>query len=85
VDRAGLNGCGRARLRIPRGADAFKALALGAKSVLLGRPYAYALGVGGEEGARDAIRNFLADFDTTMGLCGHASPATIGRDDLVSA
>jgi isopentenyl diphosphate isomerase/L-lactate dehydrogenase-like FMN-dependent dehydrogenase len=70
---------------IRRGADAFKALALGAKAVLLGRPWAYALAVGGEAGVADMIQNFLADFDTTMALCGHRSPAGIGPGDLVPA
>jgi lactate 2-monooxygenase len=70
---------------VRRGADAFKALALGAKAVLLGRPWVYALAIGGEAGARDALRNFMADFDTTLTLCGHAWPGAAGRDDLLPA
>jgi lactate 2-monooxygenase len=55
---------------IRRGADAVKALALGAKAVLLGRPFVWGLALAGEAGVRDVLRNFVADFDVTMGLCG---------------
>jgi lactate 2-monooxygenase len=55
---------------IRRGADAIKALALGAKAVMLGRPYIWGLGVAGEAGVRDVLLNFLADLDITMGLSG---------------
>ena len=59
------------------GADAFKALALGARAVLVGRPYVYGLALAGEEGVRDVIRNLAADFDLTMGLAGCASVADV--------
>jgi isopentenyl diphosphate isomerase/L-lactate dehydrogenase-like FMN-dependent dehydrogenase len=59
------------------GADTFKALALGARAVLLGRPYVYGLALAGETGVREVIRNFTADFDLTMGLTGCASIADI--------
>jgi L-lactate dehydrogenase (cytochrome) len=52
------------------GADVFKALALGARAVLIGRPYVYGLALAGEEGAREVIRNLRAEFDLTMGLAG---------------
>jgi lactate 2-monooxygenase len=52
------------------GADAFKAIALGATAVCIGRPYVYALAAGGEAGVRELLRNFRADFDLTMGLAG---------------
>ena len=52
------------------GADGVKALALGARAVLLGRPYIWGLGVAGEAGVRDVLLNFLSDFDITMGLSG---------------
>ncbi len=55
---------------IRRGADVFKALALGAKAVLLGRPYAYGLAMNGQEGVKDVLQNIIADFDLTMGLAG---------------
>ncbi|HVK24686.1 MAG TPA: lactate 2-monooxygenase [Actinokineospora sp.] len=56
------------------GADVFKALALGAKAVLVGRPYVYGLALGGEAGVRHAVRGLLADFDLTLGLSGHRTP-----------
>jgi lactate 2-monooxygenase len=59
------------------GADVFKALALGATAVLLGRPYVYGLAVAGEEGVREVIRNVLAELDLTMGLAGCRSIAEI--------
>jgi lactate 2-monooxygenase len=64
------------------GADVFKALALGARAVLIGRPYAYGLAVAGEEGVREVIRNFAADFDLTLGLSGYRSIAEIGPEAL---
>lgn len=62
------------------GADVFRALALGAAAVGLGRPYVWGLAAGGEDGVRDVIRNLRADFDLTLGLAGCASVAEIGRD-----
>jgi isopentenyl diphosphate isomerase/L-lactate dehydrogenase-like FMN-dependent dehydrogenase len=70
---------------IRRGADVFKALALGADAVLLGRPYCWGLAVGGEQGVREVVRNLLADFELTMGLAGCASCAEVGRHNLVPA
>jgi lactate 2-monooxygenase len=58
---------------IRHGSDALKALALGAKAVLLGRLYLWGLAVAGEQGVREAVINFLADMDVTMGLCGIAA------------
>ena len=55
------------------GADAIKAMALGARAVLLGRLYLWGLAVGGEQGVRDIVQNFLADLDLTMGLSGFRS------------
>lgn len=65
------------------GADVFRALALGATAVCLGRPYAYGLAVAGEAGVRETIRNVAADFDLTLGLAGCTSAAGIGRGSLV--
>ncbi|HKG95949.1 MAG TPA: alpha-hydroxy-acid oxidizing protein [Gemmatimonadaceae bacterium] len=67
------------------GADVFKALALGAAAVCLGRPYAYGLALAGEAGVREVIRNLVADFDLTMGLAGCRSVAEIGRESVVTA
>jgi lactate 2-monooxygenase len=67
------------------GSDAFKALALGAAAVLLGRPYVYGLGVAGAQGVREVIQNFVADFDLTMGLAGCRSVDEVAREALVRA
>ena len=66
------------------GADAFKAVALGASAVLIGRPYAYGLAIAGERGVRDVLENFLADFDLTMGLAGCASIDEISAESLAA-
>ena len=55
------------------GSDAIKALALGARAVLLGRLYLWGLAIAGEQGVRDVVQNFLADFDLTLGLSGYKS------------
>ena len=67
---------------IRRGADVFKAMALGAHAVLLGRPYAFGLGVNGEKGVADVVHNLLADLDLTLGLSGCASWAEVGPECL---
>ncbi len=64
------------------GSDAFKALALGAKAVLLGRPYVWGLAVGGEEGVRQVLRSFLAELDLTFALSGCASLDEADRSRL---
>jgi isopentenyl diphosphate isomerase/L-lactate dehydrogenase-like FMN-dependent dehydrogenase len=68
---------------IRRGADVFKALALGARAVLVGRPYCWGLAVGGEPGVREVLRNLLADVELTLGLAGCAMCAEVSRDRLV--
>ncbi|NOS91379.1 MAG: lactate 2-monooxygenase [Cyclobacteriaceae bacterium] len=65
------------------GADAFKALALGATAVCIGRPYVYGLTLAGEEGVKEVLRNFLADFDLTMGLAGCKNTSEITRETLI--
>ncbi|MGW8376411.1 alpha-hydroxy-acid oxidizing protein [Streptomyces sp. ODS28] len=62
------------------GADALKALALGAQAVLLGRSYAYGLGHGGEDGVRHVLRSFLADLDLTLALTGHRTAGELTPD-----
>jgi lactate 2-monooxygenase len=65
------------------GAGIFKALALGASAVCIGRPYVYGLAIAGEAGVRAVLRNMIADLDLTMGTAGCASIADINRDMLV--
>ena len=64
------------------GADVFKALALGATAVCLGRPWVYGLALGGETGVREVIRNVRAELDLTMGLAGCAGISSIIRASL---
>jgi len=64
------------------GADIFKALALGAKAVCLGRPYVYGLAVAGEQGVKEVLQNTLADFELTMALAGCKSISEITRRAL---
>jgi L-lactate dehydrogenase (cytochrome) len=58
---------------IRSGADAFIAVALGARAVLLGRPFAWGLALAGEEGVRQVISDVLGEFDLTLGLTGHTA------------
>lgn len=67
------------------GADAIKALALGARAVLLGRPYLWGLAVAGEQGVRDVVQNFLADLDLSMGLSGFRSLKDLNPSILAKA
>jgi isopentenyl diphosphate isomerase/L-lactate dehydrogenase-like FMN-dependent dehydrogenase len=67
---------------IRTGADVLKAVALGAKAVLVGRPWVYGLALGGTDGVRHVLRSLLADTELTLGLSGHASLADLGPDSL---
>jgi isopentenyl diphosphate isomerase/L-lactate dehydrogenase-like FMN-dependent dehydrogenase len=66
-------------------ADVVKALALGARAVLVGRPYVWALGVGGEDGVAELLRNWLAELDLTLALTGNAHVDGLDRSALVPA
>lgn len=70
---------------IRSGSDIFKALAVGADAVLLGRSYVYALAVGGEAGVKEVIQNYRTDFELTMGLSGCRSVDEITRERLTSS
>jgi len=67
---------------IRTGADVFKALALGARAVCIGRPYVYGLALAGEAGVLEVLRNLLADFDLTVGLAGCRGVEEITRARL---
>ncbi len=58
---------------IRSGADVLKAIAVGADAVLLGRPYAYGLAVGGQAGVEAVIRQLAAEVDITLALSGGRS------------
>src|SRR5690348_4378840 len=68
---------------IRSGQDVMRALALGAKSCMIGRAYAYGLGAAGQEGVAKAISVIAKELETTMGLCGVNTIAEI--DDHVIA
>ncbi len=69
---------------IRSGADALKALALGARAVLLGRPYIWGLALGGAEGVAEVLRSFLADLDLAMALSGYAHIDEVDASALVA-
>jgi lactate 2-monooxygenase len=63
-------------------ADVVKAMALGADAVLLGRPYAYALAVGGRRGVEELVQNLMAELDLTLALAGAHSVGELDRSWL---
>ena len=65
------------------GSDVFKALALGASAVLVGRPYVYGLAVAGAAGAEAVLRDIIAEFDLVLGLSGHTSAQGLDSHALV--
>jgi L-lactate dehydrogenase (cytochrome) len=64
------------------GADAIKALALGADAVCVGRPYIWGLALEGQQGVETVLKMILAELDLTMALCGYTSPDQLGPDSL---
>lgn len=67
---------------IRTGADIVKALCLGAKAVLVGRPVAYGLAIDGKLGAKSVLRGLLADTWQTMSLSGISTLAECTRDKI---
>jgi isopentenyl diphosphate isomerase/L-lactate dehydrogenase-like FMN-dependent dehydrogenase len=65
---------------IRSGSDCFKAIALGADAVLLGRPYAYGLAIARQRGVRDVIQNLLSDLELTARLAGCRNLGEINED-----
>ncbi len=65
------------------GADIFKAVALGAAAVCIGRPYAYALAVAGSDGVAELVCNLASELELTMALSGITRVADIGPKALV--
>ena len=68
---------------IRTGADIFKALALGAKAVCVGRPYAYGLALAGQQGVEEVLANLIAEFEFTMALAGCKNLGEISSASLV--
>ncbi len=68
---------------IRSGQDVLKALAMGAKGVMIGRAYIYGLGAMGEKGVTTALDVIHRELDTTMALCGRRSVRSVDRDILL--
>jgi L-lactate dehydrogenase (cytochrome) len=64
---------------IRRGADVVKALALGARAVMIGRPYLYGLAVGGQAGVRRSLEILKAEVDHALALIGVPRTADLDR------
>jgi 4-hydroxymandelate oxidase len=67
---------------IRRGTDVLKALALGARAVMIGRPILYALAAGGEAGVKECLAIIRQELELSMALCGCSSPLDITPDLL---
>ncbi|MGH8473809.1 MAG: alpha-hydroxy-acid oxidizing protein, partial [Gammaproteobacteria bacterium] len=70
---------------VRNGSDVVKALALGATAVGIGRPYAYALAVGGRDGVIHQLRSILAEADLLMAIDGYPTIADLRRAGLARA
>ena len=68
---------------IRSGQDVLKALALGAKGVMIGRAWVYGLGAMGEKGVTQALEVIHKELDTSMALCGRRDVKTLDRDILL--
>lgn len=64
------------------GADVVTALALGADAVGIGRPFAYGLALGGEDGVREVLTNIRADLDLTLSNAGQTTVSDLDRSLL---
>jgi len=68
---------------IRSGQDVLKAVALGARGTLIGRPFLYGLGARGEAGVTQCLEIIAREMDITMALCGHTDIGRVDRDILV--
>jgi lactate 2-monooxygenase len=66
------------------GADVFKALALGAKAVCVGRPYVYGLAIAGAAGVHEVMQHLVSDFELTMGLSGCRNLSEINKECIIT-
>ena len=67
------------------GTDVYRALALGAEAVVIGRPYVHGLALGGEAGVRHMLRTLLAELEITLAIAGVANHRELGPSALVRA
>jgi L-lactate dehydrogenase (cytochrome) len=65
------------------GTDCFRALALGAEAVVVGRPYVHGLALGGEDGVRHMLRTLLAELEITLSIAGVGHHRELDRSALV--
>jgi L-lactate dehydrogenase (cytochrome) len=65
---------------VRRGIDVARALALGARAVLIGRPYWWGLAAGGQAGVSDVLDIYRTELDTAMALCGRPTVGSIDRN-----
>jgi isopentenyl diphosphate isomerase/L-lactate dehydrogenase-like FMN-dependent dehydrogenase len=67
------------------GVDVLRALALGARAVLIGRPYLWALAIDGTNGVRDLLARFKSEFTNAMALAGQTDATNVDPSIVVSA
>jgi 4-hydroxymandelate oxidase len=70
---------------IRRGTDIVRALALGARAVLVGRPALWGLAAGGEDGIVHVLELLRAELEVALALCGCQSPAAVARAHVTQA
>lgn len=70
---------------VRRGTDVLKALALGARAVLVGRPVLWGLALGGADGVRQVLERLKAELDTAMAIAGRRSLADVDRSLVAPA
>ena len=70
---------------IRSGLDVFRALAMGARAVFVGRPVHWGLAYNGEDGVRRALEILRAEFDRVLAFSGRPTPAAIRRNDVIAA
>lgn len=67
---------------IRSGQDVLKAVALGARGTMIGRPYLYGLGAFGQAGVTRCLELLAKELDLSMAFCGHTDVRAVGRDIL---
>jgi isopentenyl diphosphate isomerase/L-lactate dehydrogenase-like FMN-dependent dehydrogenase len=68
---------------IRRGSDVVKALALGARAVLIGRAYLWGLAAAGQAGVENVLDILRGGIDSALMGLGRGSVAELGRDDVI--